>query len=57
MVPLAALSLLPTPAQVGGGTPGELVLSVRTWEGEYTSCDVPGGVETTPVESAVYLPD
>jgi Tol biopolymer transport system component len=32
----------------------ELVFSVKTWEGEYTSRDVPGGVETTPVEGAIY---
>jgi len=28
--------------------PGELVFSVKTWEGDYSSKDVPGGVETTP---------
>src|SRR5262245_56902996 len=33
---------------------GELVISVKTWEGEYFSKDVPGGVETTPVVGAIY---
>src|SRR4051812_35836043 len=32
----------------------DLVFSVRTWEGEYYSKDVPGGVETPPVRSALY---
>jgi Tol biopolymer transport system component len=32
----------------------ELVFSVKTWEGEYSSKDVPGGVETTPVTGAIY---
>ena len=31
-----------------------LVFSVRAWEGEYFSKDVPGGVETTPVRGAIY---
>jgi Tol biopolymer transport system component len=32
----------------------ELVFSVKTWNGDYTSKDVAGGVETTPVEGAIY---
>jgi Tol biopolymer transport system component len=31
-----------------------LLFSVRTWEGEYASKDIPGGVETTPVRGAIY---
>ena len=31
-----------------------LVFSVRTWEGEYASRDVPGGVESTPTVGAIY---
>lgn len=31
-----------------------LVFSVRTWEGDYFSKDIPGGVETTPVVGAIY---
>jgi len=31
-----------------------LVFSVKTWEGDYTSKDVPGGVQTTPVVGAIY---
>jgi len=33
---------------------GTLVFSVRTWEGEYASKDIPGGVWTTPTQSALY---
>jgi Tol biopolymer transport system component len=33
---------------------GELVFSVKTWEGDYASRDVAGGVETTPVVGAIY---
>ena len=47
----------PAPADGGGrdeAAKGQLVFSVKTWEGEYTSRDVPGGVETTPVEGAIY---
>src|SRR5207247_3594298 len=32
----------------------ELVFSAKSWEGDYTSKDVPGGVETTPVVGAIY---
>ncbi len=31
-----------------------LVFSVRTWQGEFFSKDIPGGVETTPVVGAIY---
>ncbi len=47
-----AIVLLTVPL-VRAGEPG-LVFSVKTWEGEYTSKDVPGGVETTPVTGAIY---
>jgi Tol biopolymer transport system component len=30
------------------------VFSLKTWEGEYFSRDIPGGVETTPVVGAIY---
>jgi TolB protein len=33
---------------------GELVFSLKTWEGDYASKDVPGGVETTPAIGAIY---
>jgi Tol biopolymer transport system component len=33
---------------------GELVFSVRTWEGDYASKDIPGGVKSTPVVGTVY---
>ena len=32
----------------------DLVFSVRTWDGEYASRDVPGGVESTPTAGAIY---
>jgi TolB protein len=32
----------------------ELIFSVKTWQGEYSSKDVPGGVETTPAVGAIY---
>ena len=31
-----------------------LVFSVRRWEGEYESHDVPGGVESTPSTSSIH---
>lgn len=31
-----------------------ILFSTRAWEGEYSSKDVPGGVETTPVRGAIY---
>jgi Tol biopolymer transport system component len=46
----AALLLLAPPAPAA--EPG-LVFSVRTWEGEYASRDVPGGVESTPTLGAI----
>jgi hypothetical protein len=33
---------------------GTLIFSVQTWQGDDTSKDIPGGVETTPVEGAIY---
>jgi TolB protein len=35
-------------------TPFELVFSVKTWEGEYFSKDIPGGVQTSPVVGAIW---
>lgn len=32
-----------------------IVFSVRQWEGEYATADRPGGVNTTPFSSAIYL--
>lgn len=34
-----------------------LVFSVRTWEGDYFSKDIPGGVATTPIVGAIYTID
>jgi Tol biopolymer transport system component len=31
-----------------------LVFSLKTWDGDYTSMDVPGGVQTTPASGAIY---
>ncbi|MBM4068735.1 MAG: hypothetical protein FJ271_07295 [Planctomycetes bacterium] len=39
--------------QAATNTPA-LVFSVRTWQGEFSSKDISGGVETTPVVGAIY---
>jgi TolB protein len=55
-----AATLLLTAAASAQGEPDarpeqeELVFSVKTWEGDYSSKDVPGGVEATPVVGAIY---
>lgn len=49
---MGLLVSLSSPRTVGAEP--ALVFSVRTWEGEYASKDVPGGVETTPVVGAIY---
>ncbi len=36
------------------GAESALVFSVKTWDGEYTSKDVSGGVESTPTLGAIY---
>jgi TolB protein len=54
---VGALLLLCT-ASAAAGPPGQdsgrLVFSVKTWDGEFSSHDVPGGVATTPVVGAIY---
>ena len=45
---------LAAPARTAESEPGVLVFSVKTWEGDYASKDVPGGVESTPVVGAIY---
>lgn len=53
VVPCACgLLLVLASAQATGAEP-VLVFSTRSWVGEYASKDVPGGVETTPVVSAI----
>ena len=43
------------PASPNASTPhGELVFSVKTWRGNYTTQDVPGGVQSSPVVGAIY---
>src|SRR5689334_8796141 len=58
LVPVLSALFLSAPTSADGegrdDPAGELVFSVKTWEGEYTSRDVRGGVETTPVEGAIY---
>src|SRR5262245_58802306 len=49
----AYVSLLLWTPVTRAAEPG-LVFSVRTWEGEYASRDVPGGVESTPTVGAIY---
>jgi len=52
----AALLLLSfaAPAPSAEPEPGALVFSLKTWEGDYASKDVPGGVQTSPVVGAIY---
>jgi hypothetical protein len=59
----AAAFVLLAAAPVGGfaagkpddtPVPGELLFSVKRWQGDYASKDVPGGVVTTPVVGAVH---
>jgi TolB protein len=57
LAPVLLVLPLTVPAADGGrdrAPAGELVFSVKTWQGDYTSRDVPGGVKTTPVEAAIY---
>ncbi len=49
-----ALVLAAVAARAADRGPGGLVFSVKTWEGDYSSKDVPGGVETTPVVGAIW---
>jgi TolB protein len=42
------------PGKEGLGQRDGLVFSVRTWQGDYFSKDVPGGVQTTPIVGAIY---
>jgi Tol biopolymer transport system component len=51
-LPSLALVLLLAPV-AHAGEPG-LVFSVKTWDGDYTSKDVPGGVESTPTVGSIY---
>jgi sialidase-1 len=47
-------SLTPDEKPAADPEPGKIFFSVRTWEGDYSSRDVHGGVETTPVVGAIY---
>src|SRR4029077_8515932 len=49
--PLCVFVLLSCALPVPGA---DLVFSLRSWEGEYYSKDVHGGVETSPVQGAIY---
>jgi WD40-like Beta Propeller Repeat len=46
-----------TPLVASGKDEPGLVFSVKTWEGEYSSKDIPGGVESTPSVGAIYTID
>jgi Tol biopolymer transport system component len=48
------LSILVLFSCVGPALGADLVFSVRTWKGEYYSKDVPGGVETSPVQGTLW---
>jgi Tol biopolymer transport system component len=51
---LASLSACQTARLAVSADKQSLVFSVKTWEGEYSSKDIPGGVETTPVVGSIY---
>ncbi|MSQ96650.1 MAG: hypothetical protein EXR98_19150 [Gemmataceae bacterium] len=51
---LLFLVALPASSVIAQDKPGTLVFSVRTWQGEYFSKDIPGGVETTPIVGTIY---
>ncbi len=53
---LIALLLAPVDALSESAAAGEpaLVFSVKTWEGEYASEDIPGGVKSTPALGSIY---
>ncbi len=52
---LILVLLAPPPARAADApSPGLIAFSVRKWDGEYQSRDIPGGVSTTPVAGAIY---
>src|SRR5262245_12105450 len=51
---LLVLSTVIQPAAAQQSPPRELVFSVRSWQGEYFSKDIRGGVETTPVVASIH---
>ena len=53
---MLVLASFVTPAAAASvpDTPGLIAFSVRRWEGEYQSRDVPGGVITTPATGSIY---
>lgn len=44
-------------ASVGGAAiaSAEIVISVRRWEGDFATKDIPGGVQVTPTTGSIYL--
>src|SRR5262249_40538062 len=50
---IAALLLAPS-SMPAAAAELALVFSVKTWEGEYASADIPGGVKSTPTLGAIY---
>lgn len=53
---VALASLLPLTMVLGDMMPAQprLVFSLKTWQGDYASKDIPGGVETTPTKGSIY---
>jgi len=49
---LVVIILYATRADADDVSRDQLVFSVRTWAGDYASRDIPGGVESTPVDAA-----
>jgi Tol biopolymer transport system component len=50
---ITAFLLAPLTVSADAAEPA-LVFSVKTWEGEYFSADIPGGVDSTPTLGSIY---
>lgn len=55
-LPVLVMVSVGTPAAPASDpvAPGFIAFSVRSWDGEYQSRDVPGGVSSTPVAASIY---
>jgi len=52
---LAVLAAMAAGAAHAAETPDMIVFSLRQWQGEYATSDIPGGVAITPFTSALYV--
>lgn len=51
---LTAATLILASAAAAAAEPPDLVFSVKRWQGEYESRDIPGGVESTPAVGSIH---